>query len=155
MSVFRDNKRRFSSGERTAAPPPSRGVIHIAELAAQAAARNEEPMANTGTVQAHSPVRKSAIPEAALVFSSAMEATGSTRDDVAAALDISLTIVSGWTSGRRSIPSDCVWVFMRRHPDPGAEILYRCASRLDLPRLRRLTGRFVALLSERESEMGA
>ena len=42
MSVFRDKRSGVPSGERTSAPPPSSGVIHIAELAAQVAARNVE-----------------------------------------------------------------------------------------------------------------
>jgi hypothetical protein len=41
MSIFRDKSSSIPSGERASASPPSgAGVIHIAELAAQVAARN-------------------------------------------------------------------------------------------------------------------
>lgn len=152
MSIFRDRKRGTPSGERTSASPPASGVSHIADIAAAIAASNAEELLPTGTAQAHSRVRRQAIPEAAAVFSAAMSATGRTREDVAAALDLSTTIVSRWTSGRSSIPSDCVWGVLRRDPDFGEEILYLCLRRLDMSSLRRFTGRALSLLAEREKE---
>jgi hypothetical protein len=54
MSIFRDNKRRSPTGQRTSAPPPSSGVSHIADLVAAVAARNAEELSATSPVHVSS-----------------------------------------------------------------------------------------------------
>jgi hypothetical protein len=80
MSIFRDRKRGTPSGERSSAPPPARGVSHIADLAAAIAASNADALsaaspahASRASGELRSSVRAAARPKAIRLIRQAVD----------------------------------------------------------------------------------
>lgn len=140
--------KRFPVGlGRLAAAPPCSGVDHIdvGQLAARADAAHAKAASRRLTERLHSKPRKLHIGETAGILGVALDVTGSTYGDLAAAVDCSESRVGQWVRAEASVPSDVVLAMSDRLPEPVVEILCRVAERLPLSVFDVLVDRLVAL----------
>lgn len=142
---------------RPVAGPHESGVRHAQHDGVGDTGCNLAEWPGTRTAQQSSARYRGARAEnfgiSAEVFRESLKWAQVSRVDAAVAIGHnSATSVNMWAKGERPIPADAVYVWMRRLPALGTEILARCAVELPEKWRNRLQRRISELLDERGAE---
>lgn len=127
------------------AKPVTRRASHAANDGGDAVGGKANRGHRTPTAGVRSAVRKISVPEAREVFEAACKAARVDVPDIATAVDVTPNVIRKWLDGTSSIPADCAWVFCRRLPALGEELLLRCIERLPAHHRASLLRRAAAL----------
>ncbi|WP_438029136.1 hypothetical protein [Sorangium sp. So ce233] len=154
-NVFQLERRSDASGGQAEAPTMGDVANHVAESGAAGSAGNADHRPETTTERLRSRMRRLDFMASAELFSLALHLTGASQADVAAAADVSKTLVGKWCRGEATIPADVVRLLLRRLTPVGIKILYLCAADLPLDGLAQLVQELNQLLRQRLEVKGS